>query len=95
MRRWVKKIFKKFYEQGDIYKSEYEGMYCVPCESFFTESQLVDGRCPDCGREVTKAKEESYFFRMSKYQDRLMKYIEEHPDFIQPKAGSGKWSTTF
>ncbi len=82
----VKKIFKKFYEQGDIYKSEYEGMYCVPCESFFTEAQLVDGRCPDCGAEVKLAKEESYFFKMSKYADRLMEYIEQHPDFITPKS---------
>ena len=81
----VKKIFKRFYDQGDIYKSEYEGMYCVPCESFFTENQLVDGRCPDCGREVKKAKEESYFFKMSNYQQRLMEYIQCHPDFIQPK----------
>ncbi len=82
----VKKIFKKLYDQGDIYKSEYEGWYCVPCESFFTETQIVDGKCPDCGRPVEKTKEESYFFRMSKYQDRLMKYIEENPDFIQPEA---------
>lgn len=82
----VQKIFKKLYDQGDIYKSEYEGWYCVPCESFFTESQLVDGCCPDCGRKVEKAKEESYFFKMSKYQDRLMKHIEEHPDFIQPES---------
>lgn len=82
----VQKIFKKLYDQGDIYKSEYEGWYCVPCESFFTESQLVDGCCPDCGRKVEKAKEESYFFRMSKYQDCLMKHIEENPDFIQPES---------
>ena len=82
----VQKIFKKFYEQGDIYKGEYEGMYCVPCETFYTESQLVDGKCPDCGREVKPAKEEAYFFKMSKYQDRLMKYIEENPDFIQPES---------
>lgn len=82
----VKKIFKKLYEQGDIYKSEYEGLYCTPCESFWTETQLVDGKCPDCGREVTKTKEEAYFFKMSKYQDRLMKYIEENPDFIQPES---------
>ena len=82
----VQKIFRKFYEQGDIYKSEYEGWYCVPCESFFTETQLVDGKCPDCGREVQKTKEESYFFKMSKYQDWLMQYIEEHPDFIYPEA---------
>jgi len=82
----VKKIFKKLYDQGDIYKSEYEGLYCTPCESFWTETQLVDGKCPDCGREVKKTKEEAYFFKMSKYQDQLMKYIEENPDFIQPEA---------
>ena len=82
----VQKIFKKFYEQGDIYKSEYEGWYCVPCESFFTETQLVDGKCPDCGREVKKTKEEAYFFKMSKYQDWLLQYIEENPEFIQPES---------
>ena len=82
----VKKIFKKLYDQGDIYKSEYEGLYCTPCESFWTETQLVDGKCPDCGREVKKTKEEAYFFKMSKYQDKLMKYIEENPDFIQPES---------
>ena len=82
----VQKIFKKLYEQGDIYKGYYEGWYCVPCESFFTESQLVDGKCPDCGREVKKTKEEAYFFKMSKYQDRLMQHIEEHPEFIQPES---------
>ncbi len=82
----VQKIFKKLYEQGDIYKGEYEGLYCVPCESFFTETQLVDGKCPDCGREVKKTKEEAYFFKMSKYQDRLLKHIEENPDFIQPES---------
>ena len=82
----VQKIFKKLYDQGDIYKSEYEGWYCVPCESFFTQTQLVDGCCPDCGREVKKTKEEAYFFKMSKYQDRLMHYIEENPDFIQPES---------
>ena len=82
----VQKIFKKFYEQGDIYKGFYEGWYCVPCESFFTESQLVDGKCPDCGREVKKTKEEAYFFKMSKYQDRLMEYIDTHPEFIQPES---------
>ena len=84
--RVVQKIFKKFYEQGDIYKSEYEGWYCVPDESFYTDSQLVNGRCPDCGREVQKAKEEAYFFKMSKYADKLMKYIEDNPDCIQPEA---------
>ncbi|MCI1931531.1 MAG: methionine--tRNA ligase [Clostridia bacterium] len=80
----VKKIFNKLYEKGDIYKSEYEGWYCTPCESFYTEHQLVDGKCPDCGRDVEKVKEESYFFRLSKYQDRLIKYIKDHPEFIQP-----------
>jgi len=82
----VKRIFKKLYEQGDIYKGEYEGHYCTPCESFWTETQLVDGKCPDCGREVKKAKEEAYFFKMSKYQDRLIKHIEENPEFIQPES---------
>ena len=82
----VQKIFKKLYDQGDIYKSEYEGWYCTPCESFWTDTQLVDGKCPDCGREVEKAKEEAYFFKMSKYQDRLLKHIEENPDFIQPES---------
>ena len=82
----VKKVFKKLYDQGDIYKSEYEGLYCTPCESFWTETQVVDGCCPDCGRPVKKTKEEAYFFRMSKYQDRLMQYIESHPDFIQPES---------
>lgn len=82
----VQKIFKKLYDQGDIYKGKYEGMYCVPCETFFTQSQLVDGKCPDCGREVVSAEEEAYFFKMSKYQDALMKHIEEHPDFICPEA---------
>ena len=82
----VRKIFTKLYEQGDIYKSEYEGMYCVPCESFFTEIQLVNGCCPDCGRPVKKTKEEAYFFKMSKYADRLMEHIEKNPDFIQPES---------
>lgn len=82
----VQKIFDKLYEQGDIYKSAYEGWYCTPCESFWTDSQLVDGKCPDCGREVHKENEEAYFFKMSKYQDRLVKYIEENPDFIQPES---------
>src|SRR5690554_2635823 len=82
----VQKIFKKIYEKGDIYKSEYEGLYCTPCESFWTERQLKDGMCPDCGRSVELVKEESYFFRLSKYQDQLIKYIEEHPEFIQPKS---------
>ena len=82
----VQKIFKKLYDQGDIYKSEYSGLYCVPCESFFTESQLKDGCCPDCGRPVQTTKEEAYFFKMSKYQDRLMKHIEENPNFIVPES---------
>ncbi len=82
----VQHIFKKLYDQGDIYKSEYEGWYCVPCESFFTETQLVDGCCPDCGRPVKRTKEEAYFFKMSKYQDALMKHIEENPEFIQPES---------
>ncbi len=81
----VQKIFRKFYEKGDIYKSEYEGWYCTPCESFFTNTQAADGKCPDCGRELTQAKEEAYFFKMSKYADRLMKHIEDNPDFIQPE----------
>lgn len=82
----VQKIFKKLYDQGDIYKGEYSGLYCVPCESFFTETQLVDGKCPDCGREVQKTKEEAYFLKLSKYQDRLIKHIEENPEFIQPES---------
>ena len=82
----VQKIFKKLYDQGDIYLGEYEGMYCTPCESFFTESQLVDGKCPDCGREVKPAKEEAYFLKCSKYQDRLIEYIESHPEFIEPES---------
>jgi len=82
----VEHIFKKLYDKGDIYKGHYEGLYCTPCESFFTETQLVDGKCPDCGREVVKTQEEAYFFKMSKYADRLMKHIEENPDFIQPES---------
>ena len=82
----VQKIFKKLYDKGDIYKGHYEGMYCTPCESFFTESQLVDGKCPDCGREVQPAKEEAYFFRMSKYADRLIEHINTHPEFIKPNS---------
>ena len=82
----VKKIFTKFYEQGDIYKGYYEGWYCTPCESFFTETQATDGKCPDCGREVKQAREEAYFFKMSKYADALMKHIEEHPEFIEPES---------
>lgn len=84
--RVVQNIFRKLYEQGDIYKGEYQGMYCVPCESFFTATQLVDGKCPDCGREVTPTSEEAYFFRVSKYQERLLEYIQTHPDFILPKS---------
>ena len=80
----VQKIFDKFMEQGDIYKGEYEGWYCVPCETYFTETQLVEGKCPDCGREVKLMKEEAYFFNMKKYVDRLVKYYDEHPDFIKP-----------
>ncbi len=91
----VQRIFKKLYEQGDIYKGEYEGWYCTPCESFWTQTQLVDGKCPDCGREVKKAKEEAYFFKMSKYQDRLMKYIEEHPEFIQPESRKNEMVNNF
>ena len=82
----VAKIFQKLYDQGDIYKGEYEGLYCTPCESFYTESQLVDGKCPDCGREVTKAKEEAYFLKLSNYEDRLIDYIETHPDFLVPES---------
>lgn len=81
----VQRIFEKLYEQGDIYKGEYKGLYCTPCESFWTETQLVDGKCPDCGREVKEVKEESYFFKLSKYQDRLLKYYEEHPEFLEPE----------
>ena len=84
--RCVQKIFRKLYEQGDIYKSEYEGWYCVPCESFYTETQLVDGKCPDCGREVTKTKEEAYFLRLSKYQKQLEEFLDANPDFIQPES---------
>ena len=91
----VKKIFKKLYDQGDIYKSEYSGKYCVPCESFFTESQLVDGKCPDCGREVIDSKEEAYFLKLSKYQDALLKHIEEHPDFIQPESRKNEMINNF
>ncbi|HPU42172.1 MAG TPA: methionine--tRNA ligase [Acetivibrio clariflavus] len=91
----VQKIFKKLYDQGDIYKSEYEGWYCTPCESFWTKTQLVDGKCPDCGREVELTKEESYFFRLSKYQDRLIKFIEENPDFIQPVSRQNEMLNNF
>ena len=91
----VQKIFKKLYDQGDIYKGEYEGMYCTPCESFFTESQLVDGKCPDCGREVQPAKEEAYFFKMSKYQGKLIDYINTHPEFIQPESRKNEMMNNF
>lgn len=91
----VQKIFDKMYDKGDIYKGEYSGLYCTPCESFWTESQLVDGKCPDCGREVEEKKEEAYFFKLSKYQDRLVKYIEEHPNFIQPESRKNEMLNNF
>ncbi|NDL67721.1 methionine--tRNA ligase [Anaerotalea alkaliphila] len=93
--RAVQKIFRKLYDQGDIYKGTYEGLYCTPCESFFTESQLVEGKCPDCGREVEKTSEEAYFLRLSKYQDRLMKHIEENPEFIQPESRRNEMVNNF
>lgn len=91
----IQKIFKKLYDKGDIYKSSYEGLYCTPCESFWTESQLVDGKCPDCGREVKPAKEEAYFFKMSKYADRLIAHINEHPEFIQPVSRKNEMMNNF
>ena len=91
----VQKIFDRFMEQGDIYKGEYEGWYCIPCESYFTETQLVDGKCPDCGREVKLMKEEAYFFNMKKYADRLLKYYEEHPDFIKPEFRKNEMINNF
>lgn len=91
----VQKIFKKLYDQGDIYKGAYEGLYCTPCESFWTESQLVDGKCPDCGREVKPAKEEAYFFKMSKYADRLIEHIQTHPEFIQPVSRKNEMMNNF
>ena len=91
----VQKIFKKLYDQGDIYKGEYEGMYCTTCESFFTKAQLVDGKCPDCGREVQPAKEEAYFFKLSKYADRLIEHINTHPDFIQPESRKNEMMNNF
>ena len=91
----VQKIFKKLYENGDIYKSSYEGWYCTPCETFFTERQLTDGKCPDCGRDVEKLKEESYFFKLSKYQDRIIKHIEENPEFIQPPTRKNEMLNNF
>ncbi len=93
--RQVQKMFKRFYDQGDIYKGAYEGMYCTPCEAFWTESQLVDGKCPDCGREVKPAKEEAYFFRMSKYADRLIEHINTHPEFIQPVSRRNEMMNNF
>ena len=94
-KRVVQKIFKKFYDQGDIYKGSYEGLYCTPCESFWTESQLVDGKCPDCGREVKPAQEEAYFFKMSKYADRLIEHINTHPEFIQPVSRKNEMMNNF
>lgn len=91
----VQKIFKKMYDKGDIYKGEYKGLYCTPCESFWTPSELVDGKCPDCGREVKEVSEEAYFFKLSKYQDRLIKYIEDHPDFIQPESRKNEMINNF
>ena len=91
----IQKIFKKLYDQGDIYKSEYQGKYCVPCESFYTDSQLVDGKCPDCGREVIDSKEEAYFLKLSKYQDRLLKHFEQNPDFIQPESRKNEMINNF
>lgn len=93
--RQVQKIFKKMYDKGDIYLGQYEGLYCTPCESFFTESQLIDGKCPDCGREVKKASEEAYFFRLSKYQDRLIEYYETHPNFIKPDSRKNEMINNF
>lgn len=91
----VQKIFKKLYDQGDIYKGSYEGLYCTPCESFWTETQAADGKCPDCGRPVEKTKEEAYFFKMSKYAPKLIKYIEDHPDFIQPESRKNEMLNNF
>lgn len=93
--RQVQKIFKRLYDQGDIYKGAYEGMYCTPCESFWTESQLKDGKCPDCGREVKPAKEEAYFFKMSKYADRLIDHINRHPEFIRPVSRKNEMMNNF
>ncbi|MBR5617194.1 MAG: class I tRNA ligase family protein, partial [Oscillospiraceae bacterium] len=91
----VQKIFERMYEKGDIYKGKYVGKYCTPCESFWTESQLVDGKCPDCGRDCKDAEEEAYFFKMSKYADQLMKHIETHPDFIQPESRKNEMINNF
>ena len=93
--RRVQKIFKKLYNQGDIYKGTYQGLYCIPCESFWTESQAKDGKCPDCGREVKLVSEEAYFFKLSKYQDKLIKYYEEHPDFILPISRKNEMLNNF
>ena len=93
--RIVQKIFDKMYEKGDIYKGEYKGLYCTPCESFWTQSQLVDGKCPDCGRSVEEKKEEAYFFKLSKYQDKLVEYIESHPDFIKPESRKNEMLNNF
>ena len=94
-KKQVQKIFEKLYKKGDIYKSEYEGWYCNPCESFWTDAQIVDGKCPDCEREVHKAKEESYFFKMSKYADQLMEHIENNPEFIQPESRKNEMINNF
>ena len=91
----VQKIFKQLYDQGDIYKGSYEGWYCTPCESFWTETQLVDGKCPDCGREVRRTSEEAYFFRLSKYQDQLIKLFEEHPEFLEPASRRNEMLNNF
>ena len=91
----VQKIFKRFYDNGDVYKGAYEGWYCTPCESFWTETQLVDGKCPDCGRPVEKTSEEAYFFKMSKYAPRLIEYIESHPEFIQPESRKNEMMNNF
>ena len=91
----VQKIFERLYKQGDIYKGEYKGLYCTPCESFWTETQLINGKCPDCGREVHEVSEEAYFFKLSKYQDRLIKYYEENPDFIEPESRKNEMINNF
>ena len=94
-KRRVQEIFKKLFDQGDIYLDEYKGLYCTPCESFWTESQLVDGKCPDCNREVHEVSEEAYFFKLSKYQDRLVKYYDEHPEFIEPISRKNEMLNNF
>lgn len=95
IKKLVEKIFDQLYQQGDIYLDQYEGWYCTPCESFFTERQLDDGKCPDCGRPVEKVKEESYFFKMSKYADRLVEFYEENPEFIQPESRKNEMLNNF